>query len=402
VVPQGLSRAAVKPTGFKQLAASAVPASRVIIVKRLPGKGKGSYSAFYSDDFFSSVKSLFEGAIRVALTQSFVYVTKLDKERGVELFVSEGSKADYSFKKVELPFELLKEHAYTIAEVQSRHIYLHVSHSRNELYYGNLFVSDYYGRKFELSLKHNVRSPSGLVDFKRVDGVLGVYVANTYKEQSILSFEGRNKKGAVKALTNAEMEASIEQQTQITFDDGKTWNALKLRGEGCGPGNQECTLHLHSLSAHKLGLQCEASVPGVIIGHGNPGNRLSHEVASYISLDSGATWRLLMRGRRLYAVSQYAGIIVNVNESEPTTELLFSADYGASWSQMAFSREPVQVTRISVGGGAEGTKFVVTGIAGKEAGFAAEIGFARLFKRACNSEQEFDYEEWSLSELARK
>lgn len=390
-------------TDSNHLAPLEVPINRVLVIKSLPGKAKQGWTAYYSDDFFVSIQTMFEGAVRLALTHSFVYVAKPDIEKGgIGLYVAENSKASYTFKKVELPFELLREHSYTLVEVESRHIYMHVSHSRDELYYGNLFVSDYFGRKFELSLKHNVRSSSGVADFRRIEGVLGVYVANTFTETAITNFEGRLMKGKARNASRVHVDESIAQESKITFDDGKNWNALNLKGEGCGQAGKECRLHLHSLTSHRLGLLSQASVPGVIIGHGNAGSSLSSQIASYISLDSGASWRLLMTGRRLIAMSKYAGIIVTVMDSEPTSELLFSVDYGSSWSQLAFSRTPVLVTRIVVEGGSDGTQFVITGVVGRESGFSVAVGFRRGLKRACNGEQEFDYEEWSLSHLAKK
>ena len=44
-----------------------------------------------------------------------------------------------------------------------------------------MYVSDFRGFKFTLSLLHNVRSlDSGNCDFERILGMEGVYVANVY------------------------------------------------------------------------------------------------------------------------------------------------------------------------------------------------------------------------------
>ena len=55
-----------------------------------------------------------------------------------------------------------------------------------------MYVSDFRGFKFTLSLLHNVRSlDSGNCDFERILGMEGVYVANVYDHQEVEKVRGR-------------------------------------------------------------------------------------------------------------------------------------------------------------------------------------------------------------------
>jgi hypothetical protein len=55
-------------------------------------------------------------------------------------------------------------------------IFLHVNHYSPDAKYGNIYISDAYGLKFEVSLKNNVRDQDGQCDFEKMLSVEGVLI----------------------------------------------------------------------------------------------------------------------------------------------------------------------------------------------------------------------------------
>ena len=57
----------------------------------------------------------------------------------------------------------------------------------------NVYVSDYRGLQFSLSLMHTVRSVEGNVDFETVYSNQGTFIANVYDSNEILLQQSRSK-----------------------------------------------------------------------------------------------------------------------------------------------------------------------------------------------------------------
>ena len=84
----------------------------------------------------------------------------------------------YHFVPIKVTEADLKEHGFTILEAKHGIIVLNINHEGAGADYGNVYISDYQGTVFSLSLENNARDQSGFTDFIRIQSLDGVYVAN--------------------------------------------------------------------------------------------------------------------------------------------------------------------------------------------------------------------------------
>lgn len=205
---------------------------RLIILKHIQGRQtpQNLYSLYYSDDLFSTTNVLLEAGTTFAITQHFIYAARVEdaNKKEVGLYVAPIDAQRYNLKKVKLPFELLREHAYTVLEPLGRHVFIHVTHSIDEIPTGHLYVSDSTGAKFELSAKNNIRTPQGYCDFNKAQGMEGVYIANVYTENSLA-----RAKAAIQQAKSVEEKAQIlshtlKKKSLITYDFGRSWQSMHI------------------------------------------------------------------------------------------------------------------------------------------------------------------------------
>jgi hypothetical protein len=83
-------------------------------------------------------------------------------------------------------------------------------------------------------------------------------------------------------------------------------------------------------------LLSDSSAKGVLIGVGNLGRVLAPEVewSSFISSDFGKHWSKLNKQKMLFETGNKGGLIIGVKDSKPTSEILFSWDYGITFKEM--------------------------------------------------------------------
>jgi hypothetical protein len=58
---------------------------------------------------------------------------------------------------------------------------LNINHFKEKSPYGNVYIGNYKGDKFKPILNNNVRHENGFVEFKKIKGVPGYFVANKYE-----------------------------------------------------------------------------------------------------------------------------------------------------------------------------------------------------------------------------
>lgn len=211
---------------------SKVNPDRLIILKHIQGRQtpQNLYSLYYSDDFFSTTHVLLEAGTTFAITQHFIYAARVEdaSKKEVGLYVASIDAHRYNLKKVKLPFELLREHAYTVLEPLGRHVFIHVTHSIEEIPTGHLYVSDSTGSKFELNVKNNIRTAQGYCDFNKAQGMEGVYIANVYTDTSLA-----RAKAAIKLAKSVEekgqiLSHSLKKKSLITYDFGRSWQSMHI------------------------------------------------------------------------------------------------------------------------------------------------------------------------------
>lgn len=186
------------------------------------------YSIYYSDNFFQSETLLKAGGSRFAVTNHYIFVAHFFNKDTFEirLEASDLLVPEFKLEPVHLPFTLLREHSYTILESSELRVFMHVTHSISGLNYGHVYVSDSRGRKFELSLEHNVKNQFGYCDFDKVEGLPNFFISNYYEEDSLRLARFQLDSSLRQNNKNNDVTDLLIKKTKITFNKGRDWQHL--------------------------------------------------------------------------------------------------------------------------------------------------------------------------------
>lgn len=210
-----------------------------------------------------------------------------------------------------------------------------MSHNEENQKLTNIYVSDYRGFRFSLSLLHNVRSlDTGNCDFERILGVEGVYIANVFDHSEVEKLKGRENPN-IKMLDQY-------RRTFISYDKGGNWHPLKA--PDCdADGNEiicsgDCSLHLRGRTdATSTSIYSSENSVGLALGVGNTGMYLSQkdsEINTYLTRDGGHTWYEIRKGSHLYEIGDRGGIIVMARDDIAVKSIIYSWDEGLTWSEL--------------------------------------------------------------------
>ena len=256
----------------------------------------------YSDNFFSNFVILSTKGYRFFLTSEFLYVLEAEDivEKRFSLMICPNYYREYKLSLVELPIQRLKDHSFTILDSSESSIFMNVNHYGDDAKFGNVYVSNFEGKKFVLSLLHNVRDEKGFCDFDKVKSLEGVYIANHYEHVEAEKFKSDynyySNTGGDKSYKHDTIDAY--KKSVITYDKGAYWFPIPAP-ETDIDGKQlnchgECSLHLRGFTdKYSNPLYSSESAVGIIMGVGNTGIYLSQkpeEVNTYLSRDGGHTW----------------------------------------------------------------------------------------------------------------
>ena len=81
---------------------------------------------------------------------------------------------------IDLPFKRNKDHSFTVLDTDHGEIYIAIKHEGENSKMTNVYVNDYRGYEFSLSLMHNVRNIEGNCDFETIHSSEGTFIANIY------------------------------------------------------------------------------------------------------------------------------------------------------------------------------------------------------------------------------
>eukprot|EP00878_Enallax_costatus_P010257 GHUV01010707.1.p1 GENE.GHUV01010707.1~~GHUV01010707.1.p1 ORF type:complete len:710 (+),score=160.81 GHUV01010707.1:152-2131(+) len=183
---------------------------------------------------------------------------------------------------------------------------------------------------------------SGSTDFLRVDGVPGVFIANTLTATMMGSMGGMKMKPTV--------------LTKITYNGGGTWQNIKApskfnyqKCDRCG-GAKDCSLHLHGASSWFFGsiqypsVYSNPSSPGLLVGSGNVGGEGiglddNDGLCTWLSFDGGFSWTDIAENTWIYEYADWGGLVVMSKHelNGPADEVRFSYDYGRCWRTVPLS-----------------------------------------------------------------
>ncbi|KAF9035551.1 signal sequence binding protein [Panaeolus papilionaceus] len=366
------------------------------------GHSLSSSKLFSSTDFFDKERHVVDlgiaknakGIIAFAIVSKFAVVAMKDVTHPhgeMMLYVSLDAK---TWAKAHFPHASsakLRENAYTMLESTTHSLAVDVVLKEGSSI-GTLFVSNSNGTYFTESLKDTNRNEHGYVDYERLYGVEGIGLVNI-----VANAQDVDSRRAKKHL-----------RTLLTFDDGRTWSAIKAPDDdvdgkriSCDPSDLEkCSLHFHSVTApHNFGRVFSSPAPGFVMGVGSIGDSLEKykDSDTFLSTDAGVTWRMVAKGAHKYEFGDSGSILIAVDDEDPTDEIKYSLDLGRNWKTYNFGVK-LRARALTTLPDSTSQKFILLGSVHKhdqkgKYGNAVTVflDFAKTRGKKCS---ESDYEKW--------
>lgn len=279
-VPDCFSRRALKSndSGLSQQ----IPKDRIIFSK--------SEKVFYTDDYGKTKIEIFNGGTEFQLAEN-ILMAWTNKDINNESHIYAGNINNLSSQQLK-PM-VLQSRVYigyshldhSLLGSSQGQVFLHVSQDSivDGETYGDLYVPDSTGENFTLLIMNNTRY-YGDCDFLKVAGLKGIFLAKIYDHPQGL--------GKSKEFPPISFELPPYQRMIATFNNGQTWQSLKI-DSSCREG-ENCSLQLHTHPYRSfVQLYNSEKSPGLLIGVGNVGKYLSmdiNELNTYLSRDGGSTW----------------------------------------------------------------------------------------------------------------
>ncbi|CAL3967351.1 unnamed protein product [Diplocarpon coronariae] len=312
-----------------------------------------------------------QGIVNMAVVKPFlIAAASAPKTQEMALYVSDDT---IKWHRAVFPHDhKLEEKAYTVLEGTNYSIQIDVMNSEYRNPTGVLLSSNSNGTFFTRNIEHTNRDAYGLVDFEKVYGVQGIIMVNV-----VDNWEELEK-------SNSRSEKKVK--SQISFDDGRTWESLSVEKDG---------LHLHSVTdISNSGRVFSSPAPGLLMGIGNTGTHLKKydDGDLYVSDDAGLTWRKGLSGPHKYEVGDQGSILVAIEEGFGK-EVRYSTNRGRDWGKVELPEEvrPVQLTTIR---DSTSLKFLLEAVDDAKpnaSGYLIVLDFAGMHESQC---QDDDMEKW--------
>lgn len=266
----------------------------------------------------------------------------------------------------------INQEAYTVLESTNYSIQIDVLTSRPSTPMGVIFTSNSNGTYFTENLPYTNRNSKGHVDFEKISGIQGIFLVNVVENGAEVDKNKNEDKIVI---------------TQITFDDGRTFEAIKAGDEA---------IHLHSVTElDNIGRVFSSPAPGLVMGNGNTGNSLGKYIDAnlYVSDNAGVTWKEARKGPHKYEFGDSGGILMAVKDSlnEDISEFAYSLDHGDNWETVTLPDDlKIKPDLLTTTQDSTSLKFLLLGEREKSYHIIA-IDFNKLDKRTCEKK---DMEDW--------
>ncbi|KAL1297584.1 hypothetical protein AAFC00_006147 [Neodothiora populina] len=309
------------------------------------------------------------GVINVAAVKKYIAVAaKSEGTTELAMYITDDT---VTWHRAEFGDHKLEEDAYTLLESTNYSIQVDVMNSKPTSAMGVLFTSNSNGTYFTKSIEHTNRNFRGYVDFEKIQNIQGIVLVNT-----VDNYDEVDKS----------WQADRKLRTSISFDDGRTWQPLKV---------DKHDLHLHSVTDQRnYGRIYSSPAPGIVLGVGNTGKSLGtwDEGDTYISDDAGVTWRKALSKPHLYEIGDQGAVLVAVADGE-TDQVRYSFNHGKNWDSVELEGKVKPMALLTVPDSTS-LKFIL--VASKGGGdrlkyFTIAIDFSDMHERKCGSD---DFEKW--------
>ncbi|KAI9184131.1 vacuolar protein sorting/targeting protein PEP1 [Blastocladiella emersonii ATCC 22665] len=362
----------------------------------------------YSEDFYSAtVDTVLTNVVDLTTEGEFV-VAVVDQVAGTGKAALAISRNVFDFGRAQFPAnaDALQE-GYTTLPSHPGSLLLNVAlHREQGREFGRLFKSNSNGTLFSVVRDNVAQNDRGFVDYE-VLSIPGLAVLNVVDNPTDV-VAGKAEKRL---------------KTMMTYDDGSTWSFLRApatdsRGQrvACADPNDPmaCSLHLHSYTERRdpQNVFDAVSAPGLMLGVGNVGAKLDRYTDGnvFLTRDGGKSWREVQKGAFMYEFGDHGAILVLVNDEQPTREIKYSIDEGASFriqrivapiGSGATEEAAVRFSLITTRPDATSQRFLLFGTReGDGKPIMHFVDFATLRQRACvfdkADSEKSDFEPWTL------
>ncbi|XP_062319686.1 VPS10 domain-containing receptor SorCS3 [Osmerus eperlanus] len=305
----------------------------------------------------------------------FVQVTKSGRASYFVSYMGE------SFQQMKLPKYCLPKDMHIISTDEKQVFAAVQEWNQNNTY--SLYISDPSGVYFTLSLENlrTSRGPAGnlLVDFYKVEGINGMFLANKLVEHQVKSF--------------------------ITYNKGQTWALLPAPDTDVAGNNLHCvlpfcSLHLHlemSENPYTSGrISSKDLAPGIIVATGNIGTELSStNLGMFITSDAGNSWRQIFEEEHnVWFLDNGGALLAVLHATAPIRHLWISLDEGKKWDRHSFSLAPLFVDGVLMEPESENHIITFFGhFSHRSEWQLIKIDYKGIFSRRC---MDGDYQTWHL------
>ncbi|KAM6956470.1 VPS10 domain-containing receptor SorCS3 [Aplochiton taeniatus] len=286
-----------------------------------------------------------------------------------------------SFRQMELPKYCLPKDMHIISTDEKQVFAAVQEWNQNNTY--SLYISDSPGVYFTLSLENlrTSRGPAGnlQVDFYKVEGLSGMYLANKLVDQHVKTF--------------------------ITYNKGQTWALLQAPVTDVAGNNLHCilpfcSLHLHlemSENPYTSGrISSKDSAPGIVVATGNIGTELSStNLGMFITSDAGNNWRQIFEEEyNVWFLDNGGALMAVLQATTPLRHLWISLDEGKKWDRHSFSLVPLFVDGVLMEPETENHIITFFGhFSHRSEWQLIKIDYKGIFSRRC---MDGDYQTWHL------
>jgi len=369
--------------------------SQIICVrrKREDNSNDNPYVFVSSNDWFDNEKVIFENVKGFATMAEFIVVATEDTAK--KTLQAHSSLDGVHFAEAHFPhgFSVPHKHEFTVLDSSTHAVNLFVATEMDpDRGRGTILKSNSNGTSYVVSIKNVNCNEDFYVDFEKMLGLEGVALVNVVSNPD-------EKKGP-KTL-----------QTRITHNDGGLWRYMPTPNDdefGKFPcqsnGEPNCALHIHGYTERRDHSKLFSSngAVGMMFGWGNVGPSLGplKDADTFMTIDAGATWKRVRKGRWTWAFGDHGGVMVlvqTVNQAPKTKVVYYSLDNGETWKPHEFSEKEVEVNDITTLRSGSSRGFVLWGEDGDDA-FAMNLDFSGFADRECeynDDPKKSDYNVWS-------